>query len=560
MSRPDKKTLMILILLAVLVVAVFGQGIDHQFTNLDDNRYISDNPELDRGLTWSGLGWAFNNREANLWMPVTWLSFLADYQFFGLKPGAYHLTNILLHLMNTLLLFLVLRRWTGSIVRAGFVAALFAVHPLHVESVSWVAERKDVLSGFFFLMALWFYQGYRRSSAPLNYLAAFFSFALSLMAKPMVVTLPVVLLLMDFFGSSTRQPIRRLLLDKIPFLALSAALSVITYLLVQTRNIGAPDPIPLGERLGQAVVFYTLYLGKMFWPTNLSVFYPPESLHFSSLQIFMSAMLMAVITFAAWRVRKNLGLVLMGWLWYLVMLLPVAGVIQGGMQLMSDRYFYLPSIGLFMAVVWAINRGTEILLATQPLLRRLVPLIGGAVVLVAAVTAFGQARVWQDSETLFSHALAVNEDNYLAHASLGVELDGLGRSAEALPHLVRAVELRKDALYQYNLAVVFSHLERHAEAIPYYRGAVRLQPDYPTAHNNLAISLVYTGDWDGAGEHFRIAVEQDPEFAGAYYNLGLVQVRGGLLAEAKENFRRTLVLDPDHQDAREQLGLLERQK
>ncbi|MBU8871439.1 MAG: tetratricopeptide repeat protein [Gemmatimonadales bacterium] len=552
MRRPAKINIILMTLLAILCLTIFGQGINHGFTNLDDNLYVSANPELERGLSPSGLRWAFTNRQTNLWMPLTWISYLTDHQFFGPAPAAYHLTNILLHLMNTLLLFLVMGRFTGTLWRAGLVAALFAVHPLHVESVAWVAERKDVLSGFFFLLTVWFYLGYRRRPAIANYFAALFCFILSLMAKPMVVTLPIVLLLLDFWDQPIRRPLKRILLEKIPFLALAAALSVITFLLVQTREIGAPDPIPLSERLSQAVVFYTLYIGKMFWPTNLSVFYPPDSLQFSFSLILVSSMVLAAVMSATWRGRNRHRPVLIGWLWYVVMLLPVAGIVQGGMQLMSDRYFYLPSIGLFIALAWLLAWIAEI-----PRLRRVVQAVVLSGLLVATVSSIQQTRVWQSSETLYTHALKINAENYLAHMNLGVVLDDAGRSAEALHHLTRAVEIRKDAQHQFNLANALSHLGRNVEAIPFYRGAVRLQPDFPVAHNNLAISLVNTGDWDGAGRHFRIAIDQDPDYAGAHYNLGLVQLNTDRIKEAAECFRRALELAPDHRDAREQLQRLD---
>ena len=564
MVRRALFSLILMTLLAVLCLAVFGQGVRHGFTNLDDNLYVSANPELEQGLSPSGLRWAFTTRRVNLWMPVTWISFLADRQFFGSDPGAYHLSNILLHMLSTLLLYRILHRWAGTLWRAGLVAALFAVHPLHVESVAWVAERKDVLSGFLFLLTIWFYLAYGRRPGFIRYLAALFCFALALMAKPMVVTLPVVLLLIDYWNPRPRRPLRRLLLEKIPFLALSAALAVVTYLLVQTRQIGAPDPTPLAERLGQAAVFYTMYLGKLFWPDRLSVFYPPESLHFPLWRILVSTLALAAVTAAAWLVRRQdrdrLQPVLIGWLWFLVMLLPVANIVEGGMQWMSDRYFYLPSIGLFIAAAWLLAWLAEGLGTASPRLRRLfplVPVVAVAAVLLAAVGSFGRTRLWRSSETLFTHALQVNEEDYLSHMNLGVMLDEAGRSAEALPHLRRAVELRKDALHQFNLANALSHLGLHAEAIPYYRAAVRLQPDFPTAHNNLAISLVNTDDWAGAGEHFQAAVDQDPDYAGANYNLGLVQLREGQATEAAASFRRTLELAPGHRDAREQLQRLE---
>ncbi len=565
MIHASRNSLIMMTLLVALVLVVFGQGMRHGFTNLDDNLYVSANPALDYELSPSGLHWAFTTRLGNLWMPVTWISFLADRQFFGSEPGPYHRTNILLHLLNTLLLYWIVRRRSGTLWRAGLVAALFAVHPLHVESVAWVAERKDVLSGFFFLLTIRFYLEYSRRPHIIRYMITLLCFALALMSKPMVVTLPVILLLIDYWGFDSQRPLSRLLLEKIPFFALSIALAVITYLLVRTREIGAPDPITLAERLGQAMVFYAIYLGKAFWPTNLSVFYPPESLHFPVWRIAMSALILVVITIWTRQRRHRLPTVWIGWLWFLVMLLPVIGIVQGGMQQMSDRYFYLPSIGLFLMVAWLaaapVTSSRWLVTGMKPGLHRFlcraIPVAAIVVVAASAFVSFGQVRVWRSSETLFTHALQVSESDYLSHMNLGVVLDDAGRSAEALPHLQRAVALRKDPLYQFNLANTLSHLGRYAEAIPYYRGAVRLQPDFPTAHNNLAIALSNTGDWTGAGRQFQLAVNQDPDYAGAYYNLGLVQLNAGRSAEAAASFRRTLELDPNHTGAKEQLRQLQ---
>lgn len=552
MSRPSAQSLVLMVLLAVLCLVVFGQGTRHGFTNLDDDQYVSANPNLEKGLSPTGLRWAFTTRRCNLYMPVTWISYLADRQFFGPGPTGFHRTNILLHLLNTLLLYLILRRLTGSLWRPALVAALFAVHPLHVESVAWVAERKDVLSGFFFLLTIRLYieYGYRPSVA--RYLISLLCFVLALLSKPMVVTLPVVLVLIVVWQAPRPRPLRRILLEKIPFLVAAVALSLATYLLVQTRATGAPDPIPFGDRLGQAVVFYTLYLGKMFWPGPLSVSYPPEGLQFRWIQILLGVLLMVTLTAVAWRIRKRFRRPWLGWLWYLVTLLPVAGVVQGGMQLMSDRYFYLPSIGVFVAIVFLAARLADV----RPWLHRAVPALAILALVLASVSSYRQTRVWQSSETLFEHALQINPNDYLSHMNLGIVLNEAGRPDEAVAHLEQAVVLRPNALHSFNLANALSHLGRFDEAVPCYRDALRMEVHFPTAHNNLGIALARIGAWTGAAEEFRIAVEQDPDYAGAHYNLGLVRLREARPDEAAASFRRTLELAPDHRDALAQLELL----
>jgi protein O-mannosyl-transferase len=552
MSRPSTQSLVLMILLAGVCLVVFGQGTGHEFTNLDDDQYVAANPYLEQGLSPAGLRWAVTTRRCNLYMPVTWISYLADRQFFGPEPAAYHRTNILLHLLNTLLLYLILRRLTGSLWRPALVAALFAVHPLHVESVAWVAERKDVLSGFFFLLTIRLYIGYGYRPTVIRYLISLLCFMLALLSKPMVVTLPVVLILIVVWKAPRPRPMRRLLAEKIPFLFVALGLALTTYLLVQTRATGAPDPIPLGERLGQAVVFYTLYLGKMFWPTNLSVSYPPEGLHFQWAQILFSTLVLTALTVMGWLTRKQFRRPWLGWLWYLVTLLPVAGIIQGGMQLMSDRYFYLPSIGLFVAVVFLAARVAH----AHPWLHRVIPVLAILAVMMAAIGSYRQTRVWQNSETLFAHALEINPDDYLSHMNLGVVLNEAGRPGEALPHLRRAVELRPNALHSFSLANTLSHLGRYDEAVPCYRDALRFEMEFPKAHNNLGIALAKTGVWDRAGEEFQLAVDQDPDYAGAHYNLGLIRMREIRMGEAAASFRRTLELAPDHHDAQAQLVLL----
>jgi tetratricopeptide (TPR) repeat protein len=530
-------------LLGLLCLAVFLPAASFEFTNLDDNVYVVDNPALAKGLSGEGVRWAFTTRHGDLWMPATWLTYLADHQFGGGTPGAFHRTNIALHVASTLLLYFLLRRLAGAVWRPALVAALFAIHPLHVESVAWVAERKDVLSGFFFLLALLPHA--KPDVTALSPRARLFSllcFALALMSKPMVVTLPVVLLLLDFRQPGQRPALRRLLVEKLPYLVLAAAVSVITWQLVQTRDIGGPAPLSLPVRLAQAIGYCALYLARAVWPTGLSVSYPPEGLLFSPAQVALAAGALAAVSWLAWRGRNQRRLVWLGWLWFLVMLLPVLDLVQGGMQLMSDRYFYLPSIGLFMAAAWLAGEAA----GRRARLRLPIAAVAVAAVAVLGWVAHRQVQVWRDSRTLFSHAVAVNDADYLSHLNLGKALEAEGRLAEALPHLQRAATLHAAPLYLVNLADVLRKLERHEQAVAAYREAVRLQPEFPSARNNLGNSLVAVGDWAGAEEQFLIAVRQDPAYADAHCNLGLVRLRQGRADEAAACFRRALQLEPGH--------------
>ena len=552
---------LLLVILVGLVAGVFWQSLSFDFTNLDDNRYVLDNPALEKGLSPEGLRWAFTTCHENLWMPLTWLSFLADHQFFGTAARGYHATNLVLHLFNTILVYFLMWRLPDTARRARWapfcVAALFAVHPLHVESVVWVAERKDVLSGFFFLLSLRFYLGFRQGLTAPRYVLALVFFALALMSKPMVVTLPVVLLLLDFSRLDGRRPLGRLLLEKVPFLLLSAGLALATYLLVQTRESGAPDPVPLLDRLGQAVIYYSLYLFKAVVPADLAVAYPPAGLARPWFVELLLALGLAALTWGAWSLRGRVRPVLLGWLWFLVMLTPVLNVVQGGMQVMSDRYFYLPSIGLFMAGAWLVAWLQERWAARASWLRPVLVVGGVGVVALFTMVAHVQTRVWRNSETLFEHALAVTDDNFVAHGSLGAFLSDAGRDAEALPHLQAAVSLRGgDPLYRFNLANTLVRLGRNREAIPHFRQAVGRRPVFPEAHNNLGIALGQDGRWDEAGRHFRLATEQDPGYAAAWFNLGLVQLQRGQLSEARNSFRTCLHHDPGHDRAARELARL----
>lgn len=543
------------VLLALLCLGVFLPAASFEFTNLDDDVYVVRNPALGSGLSAEGLRWAFTTRHGDIWMPATWISFLADHQLGGGGPAAFHSTNIALHVANTLLLFLLLRRLSGALWRPVLVAALFAVHPLHVESVAWVAERKDVLSGFFFLLALLLHTA-RGAGVPPGRAAALGAIACSaaaLMAKPMVVTLPAVLLLLDHWNPGARPPLRRLLVAKLPHLALAAAVAAVTWHLAQVREAGAPAPLAMTVRIAQAIGYVALYLARMARPVDLSVSYPPEGLLFAPAQVALAAIVVAGLSAAAWLGRDRLRAAWLGWLWYVVMLLPVLDLAQGGMQLMADRYFYLPSIGLFIALAWLAGAAA----GRRASLR--LPVVALAVAAVAALSVLAQRQVlvWRDSRALFTHALQVNEADYLAHLNLGKALEAAGRLPEALPHLQRAAALRPAPLYLVNLADALRKLDRHEEAIPAYREAIRLRPEFPTAHNNLGNSLVAVGDWAGAAGHFEVAVGQDPRYADAACNLALVRLREGRLGEAAAGFRRALELEPGHARAAQMLARLE---
>jgi tetratricopeptide (TPR) repeat protein len=448
--------------LVLLTALVYAPVLRHGFVNYDDNLYVSGNPVVRQGLTWEGLRWAWTAAVACNWHPVTMLSHMLDVELYGVRPGWHHLTNLLLHLANVVLLFEVLRRMTGATWRSAAVAALFAVHPLHVESVAWISERKDVLSGLFFLLTLGAWLRYVRRPAAGRYLLALLAFALGLLAKPMLITLPFVLLLLDVWPlgrlplaampaaserTERRRALRALLLEKLPFVVLAVAVSAVA-LYTQRGAMASLAALPLRRRAANALVSYVVYLGKSLWPSRLAVIYPlPPSIPLWKAAL-AAALLAALTALALARLRRAPWLAV-GWLWFAGMLAPVSGLVQVGRQAMADRYTYLPSIGLFIAVVWSAHALAQAALpgelpARGPGATRRALLGAGAAVVIAALalTARVQVGAWRDSLTLFRHAAAVTDGNYVAAFHLGEELRMRGDRAEARRYYREALRIR----------------------------------------------------------------------------------------------------------------------
>ena len=532
----------VLVLLTLVTAGVYGQVWNFGFINYDDPLYVTDNAVVQRGFTWEGIRWAFTALAAANWHPLTWLSHMLDVSLFGLEPGFHHLVNLLFHLLNTSLLFLVLKTATGACWRSAFVAALFALHPLHVESVAWIAERKDVLSTFFGLLAIGAYCRYTQRPGWRKFLPVAIFFSLGLMAKPMLVTLPLVLLLMDFWplgrlkpsmpkassapapagerkkskkkkqqppttasvkSAGTGSPHLAIVTEKIPLILLSALSSLITlYAQQQGGAISAVDAYPLGTRIANALASYFLYLVKMVWPANLAVYYPFVK-DVPVWQALAGALLLIAVTFAAVRTARRFPYLLFGWLWYLITLLPVIGIVKVGEAAMADRYTYIALIGPFVAVSWGVyelaarwTRGKEAMAAA-----------GLMVVTALAAATFVQAGTWKNSATLFRHALAVTENNFMAHTNLAVALIDEGRLDEALPHLETATKIR---------------------------------PDFPNARFNLGVIGMRQGKDDEAMGHFKAALHIDPGFARASHYAGLLHLQRGESAEAVLYFQRAL--------------------
>jgi Tfp pilus assembly protein PilF len=555
------------VLLVAIVWVVFGQTLRHEFVNYDDDQYVYENPRIANGLTLDGIGWAFTHAHASNWHPLTTISHMLDCQLYGLRPWGHHLTNVLLHAAAAVFLFLALRELTGTDWPSGFVAAVFAIHPLHVSSVAWVAERKDVLSGVFFMLTLWAYARYargERSSRP-AYVAALVSFGLGLMCKPTVITLPFVLLLLDYwplrrFGGENDAKhgplwgrVRDLLIEKIPFFFLAAGSGVAT-LLAQESAVMTMRQLSLGERIGNAMVSYVTYISQMFWPAGLALFYPYPPGHVNVGQAVSAFLLLTVISLSFLFWRRALPFLLVGWLWFLGMLVPMIGLIQVGEQARADRYTYLAQIGLYILSTW----GALKLIGGWRRGRGALAVLAGIIVLGLTGASYAQTSFWRESETLWDQTLAHTTNNYIAHNNLAKALMLKGRLDEAVYHFRQALEFCTNCPeVDNNLGHVLARKGEWAEAATAYRAAVR---DWgkPNAHNNnnLGISLARIGESNEAIEQFREALRIDPDYREAHSNLALLLLQLDRRAEAIAEFKEALRLKPDDAQTKAQLRQL----
>lgn len=573
-------TVGIYLLLAGLSLAVFGQTIHYDFVNFDDDLYVYNTPAIRAGLTINGMASAFTSPHARNWHPITTISHMLDCQLYGLNAGGHHATNVILHTIAVLLLFAVLRQMTGAIWRSAIVAALFAVHPLHVESVAWVSERKDILSAIFFLLMLGAYVRYARAPSVTRYLVVAVLFAAGLMSKPMLVTAPLVLLFLDYWplrrfeqlSSTTRKTkvlksrnqgriIRGLFLEKIPLLVLSAGSGIITFAL-QKRAAGAIPPLPFLWRAQNAVITYIIYAWKTLWPTRLAVFYPHPNDTWATWQVGLAILLLLAITCAAIIWRDKRPYLFTGWFWYLVMLVPVIGLVQVGEQGHADRYTYLPSIGLFLIAVWAAG---GVIAVGQVRLWRGVATAGTVVIVaVLACAAFTQTSYWRNSETLWTHALAVTGDNDVAHNNLGYLCVDRGDLDNALSHFEAASRIRSGKLdAHYNLGTAFVEMNlgdalarkgEADEAMVHFEQAIKLQPDYAEAYYNRGNVLFAKGRIDEAIADFEKALQIQPDDADAHTGLGNALLRKGALKDAIAHYNEAMALGPDDPHSRSNLA------
>ena len=565
MNRINNRNIWVCLLLVAATLAVYWQVQNFDFVNFDDNTYVYDNSHVQNGLTFENITWAFTATHASNWHPLTWLSHMLDCQLYGMNSGQHHLTNLLFHIANTLLLFFVLTKMTGSLWRSAFVAALFAFHPLHVESVAWVSERKDVLSTFFWLLTIYSYSLYVEHPAVNRYLLVVLCFTLGLMSKPMLVTLPFVLLLLDLWPLnrfSLEQPDRSnnaqqrstalgLVLEKIPLFVLAAMSSAVTfYAQKQAQAIVPLEAIPFKVRTANALVSYANYIAKMIWPSNLAARYPHPGMH-SGLKIAGACLLLAAVSLGVIRVIKHRPYFTVGWLWYLGTLVPVIGLVQVGGQAMADRYTYVPHIGLFIVIAW----GAPELAAQWRHRKILLAVLAIALLSILTAVTWKQAGYWKNSITLFEHTLAVTSNNWLAHNNLGAALSAQGRMDEAMGHYLEAVRIKPDYVDAHNnLGKAFYKKGRTKEAISHYLQALRKKPDDAGTNYNLGNAFYRQGRAEEAIDHYLQALRIESDNADLHINLGAALTKQGRTDEAMKHYLAALRIKPDHVDAHYNLG------
>jgi len=596
-SSPQKRNLAICLSLAVATLALYSPALRHPFIfNYDDDVYVLNNAHVKAGLLWQTIRWAFTSTEYSNWHPITWLSHATDCQLYGLNPAGHHLTSVLFHTLNVVLLFLLLAYATKATGRSFLVAALFAIHPFNVESVAWIAERKNVLSTFFFLLTIAAYGWYTLKPYLKRYLVVAALFVLGLASKPMVVTLPCVLLLLDFWplrriqGLSTdenalpvpQMPFWRLVLEKLPLLALAAATCAIT-IFAQHSGGAMKLVLPLSVRLENAIYAYAMYVGKAFWPAWLGLFYPHPGATLAKWQLTLAALFLCSVSALAWWQRTARPYLITGWLWFLGTLVPVIGLIQVGEQAIADRYAYVPLIGIFVMAVWS----AADLADRRQLSFRSRAKMAAVVMVILALFTIDQLRYWRSAVDIWAHTVGVTKDNFLGEQNLGAALLAADRYKDALPHFIKAAELRPaDPAAHLNLGGDLALSDRPREAIAQYEAAIGLTSDPAMrieAYEILGRLYSQIGQYTKARVSFEQALKINPQQAKAssglakvelsdairqvadapspekYFRLGQVFQQNGRMVEAQAAYKQALKLNPKLTAARESLDALDQQ-
>jgi len=566
MSESAKKSFVIFtyFVLILSILLVFWQVHNFDFINYDDGDYVYENPHVLNGLTGDGVIWAFTTPNVGNWLPLTWLSFMLDCQLFGTNPGWMHLVNLLLHLANTLLLFAVLRKMTdstsspqaGALWQSAFVAAAFAIHPMHVESVAWITERKDVLSTLFLLLTLAAYVSYVRRHSVARYVLTLLLFVLGLLAKPMLVTLPGLLLLLDYWPLERIREQRtedgkrktksgfqklsagQLIIEKVPFFALSAVSSVVTFL--AQRGSGAVTGIN-ALPIANAFLSYAKYIGKMFWPQNMAIFYPFNTSSFAFWQAAMCVLLLLVISIFVIRFGRKQRYLPVGWFWFVGTLIPVIGLVQSGAQSYADRYTYISYIGLFIMIAW----GLPELLSKWPQRKIALGLSMVIVLTPFGICAHQQVSYWNNSITLFSHAVEVTQNNYIAYNNLGAAYDSIGRYKDAIEAYKQVVRIKPDEKAYFNIGVAYDKLGRRQDEVEAYKQAIKIKPDYAEVYTNLGITYYKLGRYQDAIETYKQIIRIKPDYAEAHGHLGVAYLATGDKDLALEEYKILKTMDAE---------------
>jgi tetratricopeptide (TPR) repeat protein len=561
--------------LVVITLALYWPVRTYDFVKYDDYKYAAANRYIQSGITSKSIRWAFTSGYASNWHPVTWLSHMLDYEIFGLNPGAYHLVNLCFHIVNTLLILIVFFRMTKALWPSAFIAAVFALHPLHVESVAWIAERKDVLSTFFWMLTMLAYVKYTEKTNALRYIITLLLFAMGLMAKPMLVSLPLVLLLLDYWpleriklnikaerentrnnnpqGTLKKESVLRMFIEKIPFFILTVLSSIVTFIAQQRSGAVQPfDVIDIKSRTGNAIISFVGYISKMLWPSRLAVLYPHPGDSLSLIKVVFFAILLILCTIVVILLSRKHKYFVTGWFWYIITLIPVIGLVQVGIQSMADRYMYIPMTGLLIIIAW----GVKGLTASWKHHKRI--LTASAVLILSAmfVKTSVQLQYWQNSFVLFEHALDVTSNNYIMHNNFGAFLDEQGQMEQAIEQFQKSLAIKPNsAETRNNLANVLRDTGKADEAINEYYKAIKLKPNFSDAHYNLAIALSSQNKVDEAINEYREAIRLSPDNVDAVSNLALELSQKGDYSQSVELYKKALEIEPDNVITHGRFGL-----
>jgi protein O-mannosyl-transferase len=542
------------IVLVVITLTVYLQVGNHEFLNFDDDAYVTNNPHVSTGITGKNIIWAFTSVEKANWHPITWISHMADVQMFGMNPRGHHLTSVVIHTLSALILFFLILRLTGALWQSFFVAALFALHPLHVESVAWVAERKDVLSAFFWFLTLFLYAGFVENRKPLLYILALLSFVLGLMSKPMLVTLPIVMLLIDFWPLDRYRCVERqklyllfrrlivLIKEKIPFFACSLLSGIVT--IYAQGKVGAMSDlsvVPFQLRIENALIAYVTYIGKTIWPHDLALLYPYPS-YIPPWQVISSLLILLIVTSTAIRTRQRHPYFAVGWFWFLITLLPVIGLLQVGSQSMADRYSYIPIIGLFIIAAW----GIPYLLKGIRYRQGILLLLTATAIIASSILTWQQIGYWEDSFSIYQHTLRVTTGNTTIQYALGRAFQDRGDLDAAIRNYQIALQINSNnTLAQHYLGVALQAKTELGDLIQYYRNTLQMDPNNAGVHCNLGIALASSGEFDAAIQEYLEALRISPYNAYVHYKLGDAYIGNGDLNAAIQEYQKALQLNPN---------------